>query len=220
MISLNREPAEAMGYDQAPSPLSRLPKLLGKFKRQLFPVSSLRYLQDDFEYSLSPEEFDSHIYEDERNHVVSGSNCGSEITEDSEMDEGAVGSASVICNEKSIAYAWTFGELHEFYADDPKASIILEMCMSADLNNKFLDQSASDLARKYNQILIGALLGSRISDNVREKLELKRLEMGVATAEHIRMLDELGWSQEEFKIGQKRLAAGQEDYKAVMIHER
>jgi CRP-like cAMP-binding protein len=133
---------------------------------------------------------------------------------------GMKGTASVTCQEKCVLYVWDFLDLHELIQDSPRIGLCVEMCMSADLNNKFQSQTVTDGIRKYNQILTGALMnGDLIPLHVRDDLTGKRKKLSVSDVEHEAMVKRLGWTMEQFNAGNKYLCIENVvKYKALCDH--
>jgi hypothetical protein len=117
---------------------------------------------------------------------------------------GMKGTAQVTCQENSVVYVWDFMELHDLIQENPRIGLCVEMCMSADLNNKFQNQNSTDTVRKYNQILTGALLnGVFVTEYVKEELKVKRAKLSISDNEHEQMVKRLGWTIEQYNAGNR-----------------
>ncbi len=76
--------------------------------------------------------------------------------------EGQSGWADVICEEDCVVFSWDFRELHDLIKDNPTMGMVLERCISEDLNRKMANSWQDEPKNRYKQLLTGALMDGEV----------------------------------------------------------
>ena len=123
---------------------------------------------------------------------------GSDTNSAATAQAGPVGKSDVVAVTPCVLYAWSFVDLEELLAAEPRIAIVVERLISNDLNKKILQSNKT--SSKYRYVLQGALLGGDrgIFKANRQALQQYRLQNNISDDEHAEMLRELGWSVERF----------------------
>jgi hypothetical protein len=126
------------------------------------------------------------------------------LHDDAPRSEWLVGKADIVVEEPTIVYSWRFPVLHEMIQKRPSIGVVFERLISADLNRKMAANTSLAVIRSYKQMVVGALSeGTKVSAKTRSFLEKYRTERGITEAEHVGMVEALGWTIAEFERGRK-----------------
>eukprot|EP01034_Spumella_vulgaris_P024901 gene24901-31295_t len=129
-------------------------------------------------------------------------------TTNSSAVEGQSGWADVICEEDCVVFSWNFRDLYELVRENPAMGMVLERCISEDLNRKMANSWQDEPKNRYKQLLTGALMDGEMTPHKKELLARSREELHISPADHLLVLHTLGWSKEEFDAGYKGAPPG------------
>lgn len=119
-----------------------------------------------------------------------------------------------------VLYSWTFDALNDLICDEASLGLVLELCISSDLNNKIQNVNSREGLVRYASLLEGILMGLSVAadaapgdpqpEAVKARwasqqlwLEEYRGEHRISDAEHVGILRKLDWTENEFSAGQK-----------------
>jgi CRP-like cAMP-binding protein len=131
------------------------------------------------------------------------------------------GKANVTAREDCIVYSWSFKKLYEAMIESPRLGFVLEQLLSQDLNLKLSQTWTNNISgggkiSKYKSVLTGALLTGEVSLAEKVALEQFRIEHSITKEEHQTLLSALGWSSNDYDVGQKGGSKLLDDYQNLL----
>lgn len=119
------------------------------------------------------------------------------------LEDGHLASADAVCDEDCVVYYWKFKDLRLLIEEYPLLGLVFERCISDDLNQKMTSTWDEELKIRYKQLLIGAVMDDEVNDKARRMLYEFRETYQISEDDHVKMLAELQWTEEEFNSGYK-----------------
>ncbi len=134
----------------------------------------------------------------------------SEAQGQEQAQEGHQGQADVVCQDRCTVYYWRFRELYELVQNHPQLALVIERSISEDLNRKMASTWEYDLEHRYKDLLHDAIARGEINDSVRSSLDKFRAVYNISPAVHERILQEVGWTVEDYAQGRRIVAKSPE----------
>lgn len=106
---------------------------------------------------------------------------------------------TVVATTPCHVFQWDFHVLRAYLRRHLQEGNAMQVSVSADLTRK-LDQSR-DPNRRYRQLLLTSLTGGELMPMEKQKLKRYRDIHGISSGEHDSMLNQLGWSKQEYAAG-------------------
>jgi hypothetical protein len=158
-------------------------------------------------------------------------NIGNKTEIISDEDKGELGQALVTAEEDCILYTWDFDVLRDKLILEPSLAFTFEQIMTSDINKKMttnlelikLEREKERSIRFkelkteiYRNLVIGALLDEELTDREKKALENERKKNDISNEDHVKIVNDLGWTIEEFKVGIKKNPA-LDQYKLMLL---
>jgi hypothetical protein len=112
-----------------------------------------------------------------------------------------LGVGSIVAAEETVIYRWRFWDLHKLFLRDMQIGVVVERLLSNDLNNKLKNNWKEEPVSRYKQILSGAMIDGIVTPNERHVLKEFREVHGITDEQHLKCLQKLSWSIDDFKRG-------------------
>ncbi len=120
-------------------------------------------------------------------------------TVDPNFEKECICRSTVISEKASDVYVWDFKDLADYFRDHPKEQNAMTVSIGADLTEK-IDQSR-DADINYYHFLNAALRFGEVLPLEKKKLQMFRKEHRISLSKHESMLNELGWTKNDFDEG-------------------
>ena len=120
----------------------------------------------------------------------------------------AKGQANVSCKTNCVVYVWKFEKLHKLLLYNPKLARSFQNSLSSDLNKKITNswtsmKSATPLL-VYKEVLSALISHRKINGVERNYLATYRMNNDISHAEHLKVLEELGITEDDFLKRKKK----------------
>ncbi len=120
-------------------------------------------------------------------------------TEIPDFEKESITRSTVIAETASDVYTWDVSALVDFIRERPKEQHAMSVSIGADLSEK-INQSR-DVDINYYHMLDAALRFGEVLPLEKKKLQMFRKEHRISIEKHESMLNELGWTKNDFSEG-------------------
>jgi len=126
--------------------------------------------------------------------------------------------SDVICSsEEMLVYEWDFDDLRDYLNKHPHIFHTFQSSMTHDLAQKLSETWRTD--ERYRCLLEGALLEGRVGEVVKTMLEHYRSKHDIDHKRHLQILEELGWTAQEFDQGYQHQKVALKEYLGLLNAE-
>lgn len=126
----------------------------------------------------------------------------------------------VAADDGLVVYRWNFRDLHKLFLRDMSVGVVVERLLSNDLNYKLQNNWKEEPVSRYKQIMSGAMIDGLITPNEKNVLKEFRKTHQISDEQHLKVLEKLSWTEEEFKRGYKGEKDRGVDLYASMLMEQ